>query len=126
MQPLPFAITSSLLLACASAQCTMHAVAVTPVGIMSQNHSTSVGVPAGAPADALDLQVGGPTLPGGCALRTDASILFLAAADNLGHAVHTLTLPAPAAGTLYHHFVPVDLSTFTFRASNGLAITGAP
>ncbi|MBL8732037.1 MAG: hypothetical protein JNN13_06680 [Planctomycetes bacterium] len=322
MQPLPFAITSSLLLACASAQYAMHAVAVTPVGIMSQNHSISVGVPAGAPADALDLQVGGvielitlktvadtlpdgatfrvqtnvgvqfapntcgttastgsyapgpvalrvtlsgppgamgnlsvfavgagpsaatrtfavdvdddgtlelgasgtlqlpvlldangelrlrlavensltqsapngsglahiivnfhaqpfatctitpfgagcggttstgveqtlgamrtltllaagcfaqnpvlsafgaqdvgPTLPGGCALRTDASLLFLVPADNLGYAAHTLTLPAQATGTLYHQFVPIDLSTLTFRASNGLDITCAP
>jgi hypothetical protein len=72
---------------------------------------------------------GGPMLPGGCQLLTDltdASILVPQFADGAGVTVHTFSVPIQAEGTLFHQFVPIDLATFTFRASNGLALVLAP
>jgi hypothetical protein len=68
----------------------------------------------------------GPTLPGGCALLTDAAIVVPLVSDPVGAAVHAFTLPVTASGTLFHQFVPLDLAAFAFRASNGLEIACVP
>jgi hypothetical protein len=82
---------------------------------------------AGMPViSAFGDQTNGPALPGGCLLLTTSTVLIPLLADPFGAATHTFTVPVSAAGTLSQQFVPLDLATFTFRASNGLEITCVP
>lgn len=81
------------------------------------------GFPNDVVASVFGTQNSGPALPGGCALWNDASIVMLMAADPLGQLQHQVTIPTAALGTIYHQFVPVELVTWTFRASNGLDFT---
>ncbi|HEX5050223.1 MAG TPA: hypothetical protein VFZ65_00495 [Planctomycetota bacterium] len=79
---------------------------------------------AGAPAiSAFGAHDTGPTLPGGCSLLTDGAAPFALVSDAFGYVSHTVTVPATAAGTIYHQFLSIEPGTLAIRASNGLAIS---
>lgn len=107
----------------ATSTATTSGLVLTPNGATTVTLASSGGFPNAPVVSAFGASNIGPTLPGGCALLTDASILVPFVSDGAGTATHAFELHATVAGLLYHQFVSVDLATFAFRTSNGLAIT---
>lgn len=108
---------------CAGATSTATVAPMVPTtGFSAITLSGSGGFPNMPVVSTFGTQIVGPTLPGGCVLLTDPMILVPFLGDAAGASTHAFDVHATAVGVLRHQFVPIDLASFTFRASNGLEI----